>query len=250
MEQSSDLDWELHIREIAGSWLFSDLPTKQLPPVVLLPFENPDLHDRSLFSSLLSEIREFRSVWLARYRGCQLAILNSRFGSPAVAMTVDLLSDLGVRALLGIGFCGAINQKINCGDLVLPLACVRDEGTCTHYVPLSYPAVVSPECFFSLREKVASCGHPWHSGLVWSTDAVLLETSDKVEVQNKRHVLAVDMECSTLFTISRLKGIAAAAILVASDHPGRRQLADPNLVAKGLGHAARVLLDTAVHLSC
>lgn len=249
MEHSPELEWGLRVRQVASRWLFSDLPVKELPHVVLLPLENPDLHDPLPLTSHLSEVRKFASISLARYHGCPIALLNSRLGSPSVAMTVDLLADYGVRAVLGIGFCGAIDPRINSGDLVLPIACVRDEGTSTHYVPLSYPAVASFECLLLLKDQLASCGHSWHCGLVWSTDAVLLETSQKINQQKECHVLAVDMECSTLFTIARLKGIAASAILVASDHPGRCQMANPNLVVTGVAQAAKVVLGAAERLS-
>jgi uridine phosphorylase len=160
--------------------------------------------------------------------------LKSKFGSPAVAMTVDILAGLGVHTIIGVGFCGGLQESIQCGDLVLPLACVRDDGTSARYVAESYPAVSDIESLNRLCTLAKESGYQWHCGLVWSTDAILLETSALVNYWSSFGVSGVDMESGTLFTVARVLGMNAVAVLVASDNPLCGREMEPERLSEGI----------------
>ncbi|YAF94157.1 MAG: hypothetical protein AB3A66_16215 [Nodularia sp. CChRGM 3473] len=207
--------------------------------------ENPDLHDHSLFVSQLSESKTYRCISIGKYQDHLVGVLKSKFGAPAVAMTIDVLASLGVTNIIGVGFCGGLQEYIQCGDIVLPLACIRDDGTSVRYVAEAYPAVADIYSLDILRNLAAATHHPWHCGLVWSTDAVLLETSDLVEYWSSRGVSGVDMESGALFTISRLLGMRTAVILVASDNPASGQEMEPDKLSAGIAAAVSLSFEFA-----
>lgn len=248
-EPVRDKEWRDRIRRIARGWLFSDVPSERFPHVVIVPLENPDLHDDSLFGSKLSEAETYRTITIGMYRDRPVGVLKSKFGSPAVAMAVELLADMGVRSIVGVGYCGALDEGIQCGDLVLPLACVRDDGTSARYVTEAYPAVADLESLNLLRHLLSESGHRWHCGLVWSTDAVLLETSSSVRYWSSRNVIGVDMESGALFTVARLLGVQAAAILVASDNPAAGLETDQTNLLSGTAAAVELSLEFAARMS-
>jgi purine-nucleoside phosphorylase len=52
---------------------------------------------------------------------------------------------------------------------------------------------------------------------VWSTDAPFRETQAKVLGYQRQGALAVEMECSALFTVGAFRSAEVAALLVVSD---------------------------------
>ncbi len=244
----SENDWGLQIRTIAHGWLFDDVPKERFPKAVILPLENPDLHDEERFTSYLTDREAFRVITMGTFQGRRVGILRSKFGSPAVAMTVELLAAAGIRVILGIGYCGGLREDIACGDLVLPLAAVRNDGATTHYVPPIYPAVADLDCLDDIRRLLSLSGRDWHCGLIWSTDAVLMETTKLVQEWSGHGVIAVDMESSALLTIARLCNIKAATILVASDNPKACRVTDPALLRVGMDNAIRTGLEFVASL--
>lgn len=230
-------DWGQKIQEIAKDWLFSDLDLEGFPQNIILPLENPDLYDRAAFTAKMTRVENYKSISIGYYRGVRVGVLNSKFGGPAVAMVVHTLSKTNTNNLIGVGYCGGLQKNIQCGDLVLPFGCVRDEGSCDRYVSKAYPAIADFTLHNTLIDAVREANLNYHSGLVWTTDAVLLETSTLVGEWSNKGILGVDMESSVLFTIARLFKIKAAAILVASDNPivGKEAIAEK--LAEGINRA-------------
>lgn len=238
-------DWRDRIREIARGWLFSDFPEQQLPPTVILPLENPDSHKPDVFYSKLETIKTYRSVTVGKYQGHAVAVLSSKFGAPAVAMTVECLAMMGVRNIVGVGFCGGLQEEVQSGDLVVPYACVRDDGTSAKYVEIGFPAVADIELVMRLNSLVVGASQRSHTGVVWSTDAVLMETSERVRYWSSHGCVGVDMESGALFTVARLRGLRAASLLVASDNP----LTGLEATFEKLGPATAIAVDASFELA-
>jgi uridine phosphorylase len=156
---------------------------------------------------------------------------------------------MGVRTVIGVGFCGGLKLDVYCGDLVLPLASVRDDGTTSRYVAEGYPAVADVEALDVLRQAAGSLGHRWHCGFIWSTDGILLESTESVRHWSSRGVIGVDMEVGALFTIARLRGLRAAAILVASDNPATGCRTDIAKLPAGVDAAINLGFDLAARLA-
>jgi len=242
-------DWRQQIQEIAKGWLFSDLDSDPFPETVIIPLENPDLHESEVFHKKIGEARHYRCIATGSHRGCTVGVLKSKFGAPAVAMAVEVLANMGVRTVIGVGFCGGLRPEIRCGDLVLPLASVRDDGTTARYVAEGYPAVADIEALDVLRQAAALPGHRWHCGFIWSTDGILLESTESVRHWASRGVIGVDMEVGALFTIARLRGLRAAAILVASDNPATGERTDIDRLSAGVDAAINLAFDLAARLA-
>ena len=160
-------------------------------------------------------------------------------------MAVELLGRAGVAAVVGVGYCGGLQASVKCGDLVLPLASVRNEGTTPHYVPEIFPAAADWHALSLLRTIATRSGRRNHCGIVWSTDAILRETSALVGHWSRHGVIAVDMESSALLTVARFCGIRSAAVLVASDNPAEGVETDLSQLRAGTNAAIAIALDFA-----
>src|SRR5678810_528954 len=65
-----------------------------------------------------------------------ITIINFGMGSPSAATVMDLLTAIRPKAVLFLGKCGGLKKKNKLGDLILPIAAIRGEGTSTADCPL------------------------------------------------------------------------------------------------------------------
>ena len=62
-------------------------------------------------------------------------------GSPNAATILDLLSAIKPKGVLFLGKCGGLKRKNKLGDLILPIAAIRSEGTSNDYLPAEVPSL-------------------------------------------------------------------------------------------------------------
>src|ERR1700761_912400 len=70
-----------------------------------------------------------------------ITIINFGMGSSVAATIMDLLSAINPKAVIFLGKCGGLKKKNNVGDLILPIAAIRGEGTSNDYLPPEVPAL-------------------------------------------------------------------------------------------------------------
>jgi uridine phosphorylase len=189
-------------------------------------------------------------VWEARRGAGPLLVVCTGIGAPATAIVVEELAELGVRAMVRVGTCGALQPEVRVGDLVIPAGCVRDEGTSRQYVPLEFPALADPLLLGELAAGAAALGARHHVGVTHAKDAYYSERPDgqadphaarrRWETWRRAGVLATDMECSALFVVGLLCGVRAGAVLV-----NVGAVTPPDLFAASLGAAVEIAVRAA-----
>jgi len=149
-----------------------------------------------------------------------ITIINFGMGSAMAATVMDLLSAINPKATLFLGKCGGIKKKTKLGDLILPIAAIRGEGTSNDYMPPEIPALPS----FSLQRAVSSMikkhGIDYWTGTVYTTNRRVWEHDEKFKKYlRKTRSIGVDMETATLFTVGFMNEIPRGALLLVSDNP-------------------------------
>ncbi len=149
-----------------------------------------------------------------------VTIVNFGMGSPNAAIIMDLLSAIQPKACLFLGKCGGIDKKNQIGDLILPIAALRGEGTSNDYFPPEVPALPA----FMLQRAVSSAirdnGRDYWTGTVYTTNRRIWEHDDAFkEYLIKTRAMAVDMETATLFSCGFANHIPTGALLLVSDQP-------------------------------
>lgn len=110
---------------------------------------------------------------------------------------------------------GAFDDKVDVGDIVVPLKVFVEEGTSLHY----YQSIEYAEPDKGMAKTAASLSLGKLLPIV-STDAVYRQTYYKEQLWREKGAVGVDMETSAVLSVSKYLGIKAAAILMASDkHP-------------------------------
>lgn len=149
-----------------------------------------------------------------------ITIINFGMGSPNAAIIMDLLSAIQPKACLFLGKCGGISKKTKIGDLILPIAAIRGEGTSDDYFPPAVPALPS----FMLQRAVSSAirdnALDYWTGTVYTTNRRIWEHDNKFKEQLlSTRAMAVDMETATLFSCGFANHIPTGALLLVSDQP-------------------------------
>lgn len=149
-----------------------------------------------------------------------ITIINFGMGSPNAATIVDLLSAISPKAILFLGKCGGLKMKNKLGDLILPLAAIRSEGTSDDYLPMEVPALPA----FSLQKAVSEAIQKNHkdywTGVVFTTNRRVWEYDERFKnYLMKTRAMAIDMETATIFTVGFANSIPAGALLLVSDQP-------------------------------
>lgn len=90
---------------------------------------------------------------------------------------------------------------------------MRADGTTRSYLPVEYPAVASFEVASALLQASKMMKKKVHLGIVLTSDAFYSENTDATWQFSKANVLSIEMECSTIFALTGLKGLRSGAIL-------------------------------------
>lgn len=149
-----------------------------------------------------------------------ITIINFGMGSPNAAIIMDLLSAIKPKACLFLGKCGGIGKKQRIGDLILPIAAIRGEGTSNDYMPAEVPALPAFMLQRAVSSAIRDAASDYWTGTVYSTNRRLWEHDEEFkEFLRKTRAMAVDMETATLFVTGFANHIPTGALLLVSDQP-------------------------------
>lgn len=149
-----------------------------------------------------------------------ITIINFGMGSPQAATVMDLLSAVAPKAVLFLGKCGGLKKRNKLGDLILPIAAIRGEGTSNDYFPPEVPAMPA----FALQKAISTTIRDYKvdywTGTVYTTNRRVWEhdVAFKSYLQKIR-AYAIDMETATVFTVGFYNKIPTGALLLVSDQP-------------------------------
>lgn len=113
-----------------------------------------------------------------------------------------------------------IEKKNKLGDLILPIAAIKGEGTSNDYLPPEVPALPA----FALQKAVSTTirdyAVDYWTGTVYTTNRRVWEHDDQFkEYLQKIRAYAIDMESATIFTVGFYNKIPTGALLLVSDQP-------------------------------
>jgi AMP nucleosidase len=133
---------------------------------------------------------------------------------------MDLLAAIEPQAVLFLGKCGGLKKRNKLGDLILPIAAIRGEGTSNDYFPPEVPALPA----FALQKAVSTTirehGVDYWTGTVYTTNRRIWEHDDAFKLYLQRiRAYAIDMETATIFSVGFYNKIPTGALLLVSDSP-------------------------------
>jgi AMP nucleosidase len=149
-----------------------------------------------------------------------ITIINFGMGSAMAATIMDLLSAISPKAVLFLGKCGGLKKKTQLGDLILPIAAIRGEGTSNDYLPIEIPALPSFRLQRAVSSMIKKHEMDYWTGTVFTTNRRVWEHDKKFKKYlRKIRAMGIDMETATLFTVGFVNEIPRGALLLVSDNP-------------------------------
>lgn len=149
-----------------------------------------------------------------------ITIINFGMGSPNAATIMDLLAAIKPEAVLFLGKCGGLKKRNKLGDLILPIAAIRGEGTSNDYFPKEVPALPAFALQKAVSTAIREAQTDYWTGTVYTTNRRVWEHDDSFkEYLKKIRAYAIDMETATIFTVGFYNKIPTGALLLVSDSP-------------------------------
>lgn len=149
-----------------------------------------------------------------------ITLINFGMGSPMAATVMDLLSAIKPKAVLFLGKCGGLKKGNHIGDLLLPIAAIRGEGTSNDYLPPEVPALPSFALQKAISTTIRDHSLDYWTGTVYTTNRRVWEHDKNFKKYLKSlRCMAIDMETATIFTTGFANKIPSGALLLVSDQP-------------------------------
>jgi uridine phosphorylase len=174
-------------------------------------------------------------VYELDYGGRRLAVVHPGVGAPNAAARLEHMIALGCRKFIACGGAGVLLESIDVGNIVVPTAAIRDEGTSYHYLPPSREVAPTRGALRAIEAVLRENNHDYHRGKTWTTDAVYRETRPRMERRRDEGCVVVEMEAAAFFAVARFRRVEFAQILYGGD-----SLAGPKWAPRGWNrHAVR-----------
>ncbi len=206
-------------KEIVDNWLPRYTGTK-----------NEDFGEYILLTNFINYVEMFASKFgveiIGKDRPMQTAthnnitIINFGMGSAMAATVMDLLSAINPKAVLFLGKCGGLKRHTQLGDLILPIAAIRGEGTSDSYLLKEIPALPSFRLQRAVSSMIKKHELDYWTGTVYTTNRRVWEHDEKFkEYLRELRAMAIDMETATIFSVGFANHIPHGALLLVSDNP-------------------------------
>lgn len=206
--------------EIVKNWLprYTGRPLKDFTDYILLT-------NFSKYLTMFSEWNQDAPIYgldkpMQSVSANGITIINFGMGSPMAATMMDLLTAIKPKAVLFLGKCGGLKKKNQLGDLILPIAAIRGEGTSNDYLPPEVPALPAFALQKAISTTIRDYGRDYWTGTCYTTNRRVWEHDREFKRYLKTlRAMAVDMETATIFTTAFVNKIPAGALLLVSDQP-------------------------------
>jgi len=211
-----------------GAQYHLHLSPGQIPATVLMPGDPgrvPKMMAGWDGGEELAFHREYRSA-RGTYKGVPIGAISSGVGAPSLEIAAHEFATIGGKTVIRVWTCGALRAEIESGDLIVPVAAVRRDGTADRYLPLDHPAFADPEVYMALVEACERLGYRYHVGIVCSVSSFYVGQERPVtggfwqsgmdgliDDLRKAGVVCLEMECASLFVLARLFGMRSGAVL-------------------------------------
>lgn len=194
----------------------------QIAPTVLLPGD--PLRARYIAETMLEEAVCFNQVrgmlgYTGRYGDKRISIMGSGMGIPSISIYInELVMEYGVKCLIRVGTCGALQPDLKIGDIILAMTSSTDSHTNKlRFSGMDYAPAASFELLLKAYQVAEDHGIDVRVGGILSGDTFYYDSPDWWKLWAEYGALAVEMETSALYTLAAKFKVNALSILTVSD---------------------------------
>ncbi|MBZ4664325.1 MAG: deoD [Caloramator sp.] len=195
----------------------------QIAETVLLPGD--PLRAKFIAENFLENVECYNEVrgmygFTGYYKGKRVSVQGTGMGVPSISIYVnELINSYGVKNLIRIGTCGAINENIKVRDIILAMtSCTTSNINRINFNGLDYAPAASFDLLYRAYEYSKNNGIDIKVGNILTEDSFYHDDREFYKIWAKYGVLAVEMETTALYTLAAKYGVNALTILTVSDH--------------------------------
>ncbi|MDR2610493.1 MAG: nucleoside phosphorylase [Clostridiales Family XIII bacterium] len=205
----------------------------------------------------LASYREFKSV-AGTYQGVPIAAVSTGIGAASSEICIGELKTLGVHTCVRVGTTGCIQPEYDLGDLIIPAACVRKDGTSDAYIEPAYPAAADTTVTMALMQACENLGFRYGVGIGYTIGSFYIGQGRPagdyrpswmegvIPDLQTAGILNIEMEAAGQFVVGRLLGMSMGAIFAVVSNRVTDRWGDKGGEAKAsraASEALRILAD-------
>lgn len=177
---------------------------------------------------LFNEVRGMLG-YTGEYKGKKVSVMGTGMGAPSMAIySWELIHIFGVKNLIRIGSCGAMQDNINLYDIILAMGAATNSNYAHQFnLPGQFPITASYELLEKAKKIADGRDCRVHIGNVLSSDVFYNADKTAMKKWAGMGILAEEMETTSLYLNAASAGVKALTILTVSDHMIRHEQTTP-----------------------
>jgi purine-nucleoside phosphorylase len=190
---------------------------------ILLPGD--PLRAQYIAETFLEDVTCYNEVrgmygYTGTFNGKRVSVQGTGMGVPSISIYVnELIREYGVKNLIRVGTCGAIQKDVNVRDVIIAMTASTD----SNMNRLTFPGLDFAPCadFDLLKKAYDACvekGLHVRVGNVLTADIFYRDSMEPVKKLADYGVLAIEMETAALYSLAAKHGVNALSVLTVSDH--------------------------------
>jgi uridine phosphorylase len=184
----------------------------------------------------MASYREYKTI-CGRYKNVPMGTTSTGIGAASSEIAIHELSTLGVHTCIRVGTTGVIQEGFDLGDLVIPVACVRHDGTSDSYIEPAYPAAADTIVTMALMQACENLGYRYGIGIGYTVSSFYVGQgrslaegggpeprkpggvyepsfmANLIPDLQSAGIINIEMEASGQFVVGRLHGMRMAAVM-------------------------------------
>ncbi|MBR7553590.1 purine-nucleoside phosphorylase [Allobacillus sp. GCM10007491] len=191
---------------------------------ILLPGD--PLRAKYIAENFLEDVTQYNEVrgmlgFTGTYKGERISVQGTGMGVPSISIYVnELINEYGVKNLIRVGSCGALQKDVKVRDVILAQTATTDsQMNRMVFGGIDY----APAADFGLLKNAYDVSEEMNLNLrvgnVFTSDSFYRENAMELfEKLAEYNVLGVEMETTALYTLAAKHGCRALSVLTVSDH--------------------------------
>lgn len=195
----------------------------QIAESILLPGD--PLRAKFIAENFLENPIQFNDVrnmfgYTGTYKGVPVSVMGTGMGMPSMGIySWELMTEYDVQNLIRIGTCGAFQESLKMGDVILGIGASTDSNyTHAFEVPQSFAPVASWELLSKAKDVNEEMGLSLTAGNIVSCDAFYEINPQWWKKWADMGILCVEMEAAALYMNAAYHKKNALAMMTVTDH--------------------------------
>lgn len=195
----------------------------EIAETVLLPGD--PLRAKFIAETFLEDYKCFNEVrgmlgYTGTYKGRKISVMGTGMGPASMGIySWELINVFGVKNLIRIGTCGAMQKDIELYDVIFGMGAATDSNYGHQFnLPGQFPLTASFELLEKAKKIADEKGQKVHIGNILSSEIFYNADTTSNKKWQDVGIMAVEMESVALYWNAIKAGVNALCILTVSDH--------------------------------